>query len=400
MSTDFGNSQLLQDTVAFLRKLISLPSTSCQEKEVAKAIQNRMKEVGFHEAFIDNMGNVIGRIGTGPVKILYDSHIDTVDVGDKNNWHIDPFEGDDQDGIVYGRGASDNKAAIATMVSAGVNLLKEKKLLDQFSVYVCGTVQEEDCDGLAMQYLIENSIPRPDYVVLGECTNLDVYRGHRGRVELKITTSGKSCHASAPERGENAVYKMAPIIKAIEESNAHLGYDEFLGAGSVAVTKIECQTGSLNTVPDACVIYLDRRLTFGETVDKVRDQIQGLPEFKEAGAHLEVLVYDRPSYTGLVVESEKYFPSWALAPEHPLVQAAYQTAREVKEEDVKIDKWVFSTNGIASMGRLNIPTVGYGPSEERFAHSIDDQVSHYHLDKAIQFYSLFPVKLLVLSKGI
>lgn len=377
------------ECVQFLRDIIKIPSRSCEEERVVKRIKEEMEKIGFHEVIIDKIGNIAGRIGNGPVKILYDSHIDTVDIGSRDMWGFDPFKGKYENGIIYGRGASDNKAAIATMIYAA-RIIKKKNLDDKITLWILGSVQEEDCDGLAIQYFIENTF-KPDFVLLGEATALDIYRGHRGRIELKVITEGKSCHASAPERGINAIYKMQPILKKIEELNENLPVDDFLGKGTVAVTSIECDTGSLNTVPDRCRIYLDRRLTDGETKQSA---ILELKKIVAGDGFIEIFKYNTPSYTGLKIETEKYFPAWKLDEDHLLVRTGIEAATIVRNKKPRVDKWIFSTNGVATMGRLNIPTIGFGPSEERFAHTTEDQVSIEHLKKAIEFYSIFPELLL------
>jgi putative selenium metabolism hydrolase len=378
------------DVVQFLRELITIPSKSGHEKKVADKIREEMVNLGFDEVHIDDMGNIMGIIGTGKHVILYDSHIDTVGVGDLTKWKVDPYLGEYKNGIIYGRGASDNKAAIATMVYAG-KAIKELKLENDFTLFVLGSVQEEDCEGLAIGYVIEHAHTKPDFVVLGECTNLNIYRGHRGRVEIKVTSEGKACHASAPERGENAIYKMGPIIMKIEELNQDLPEDPFLGKGTIAITKIECKTGSLNTIPDECRIYIDRRLTRGESPKDVILKLQ-----KRIGKEVtvDVLKYNTPSYKGRVIEVEKYYPPWVLEESHSLVQAGVKAAEFVLKKTPQIDKWMFSTNGVSTMGRFRIPTIGFGPGEERFSHNVNDQVSEKHLVKAIMFYSIFPTYLL------
>ncbi|MBI2264509.1 MAG: YgeY family selenium metabolism-linked hydrolase [Armatimonadetes bacterium] len=379
-----------EDVVSFLRDLIRLPSPSCQEEKTAKRIHDEMKKVSFDRTTLDELGSVIGEIGKGKTRVLFDSHIDTVGIGDRNAWPHDPYEGAYDGEIVYGRGASDNKAAIACMVYAG-KVLKDLEEETGCTFQVIGTVMEEDCDGLAMEHYLKKAEPKPDYVVLGECTNLSIYRGHRGRMEIKVTTKGVSCHASAPKRGDNAIYKMVPIISGIEALNGQLAYDSFLGRGTVAVTKIECQTPSLNAVPDECVIYLDRRLTTGEDRETAIQEIKELPGAN--GSEVEILPYSERTYKGTQVESEKYFPTWVLPEDHILVQRAVQCAKDLFGEDPVVDKWVFSTNGIASMGRLSIPTIGYGPSEERFAHTVSDQVSVEHLVRSVMFYAALPFYL-------
>jgi putative selenium metabolism hydrolase len=321
------------------------------------------------------------------VKLLLDAHMDTVGVGDRSAWPHDPFAGKVENDIVFGRGASDNKGALAAQVHAG-ELMAERGLDGaDVTVYVVGTVMEEDCDGLALGYVIE-SLGGVDLVVLGECTNLAVYRGHRGRMEMKVATKGLSAHASAPERGTNAVTAMAPIVADVDALDARLATDAFLGKGTIAVTKIECETPSLNAIPDSCTIYLDRRLTQGETRDSAIAEVQELAA--RTGATVEVLEYAEPSYTGLVLTTDKYYPAWVLDPEHPLVRAGVAAGEAALGRTPVVDKWIFSTNGVSSAGSLGIPTIGFGPSEERWAHTVLDQCPVDDLVASMAFYAALP----------
>lgn len=379
-------ARLEDGAVRFLRDIVSLPSESTHEEKVARRILQEMERLGFDEAAIDPMGNVLGRVGSGPRKVLFDAHMDTVGVGDPKSWTYDPYQGKVEGKSVFGRGASDNKGAAACQVYAG-KLIKDLGLAGDASVYVCGTVQEEDCDGLALRYVIEHDV-RPEAVVLGECTDLAVYRGHRGRVEIKVSTAGVSCHASAPERGKNAIYRMVPIIQGIEGLHGKLANDPFLGPGSIAVTKIECQTGSLNCVPDRCDIYIDRRLTAGETRESAVEEIRGVRGGGDA--EISILRYQTKSWKGLVFETEKYFPTWVLAETHPLFRAGVSAGKTALGREPAAGKWTFSTNGIASMGQLGIPTIGFGPSREEYAHTTIDQCPIDHILKSIAFYAAFP----------
>lgn len=379
-----------KEIVKFMRDVIAIPSVSCQEQAVVERIAEEMRLNGFDEVRIDAIGNVIGRVGNGPVKILYDSHIDTVGIGDPKAWAFDPFQGKLEDGIVYGRGASDNKAAIVTMVY-GARIIKDLDLTGDVTLYVVGVVEEESCDGWAVKEMIEKEGVVPDYVVLGECTNLAIYRGHRGRIEFKVVTKGISCHASAPERGENAIYKMQPIIKGIESLPSQLKEDPFLGKGSIAVTMIECKTGSLNAIPDECTIYIDRRTTVGENLESCFNEIKALPGAEHA--QIEMLCYEDQSWTGYTKSTEKYFPTWVLPEDHLLVQSGAATVEQLFGQKPRIDKWTFGTDASSLMGKLGIPTIGFGPSEEKWAHTVNDQVSVDHLIKATMFYALFPTVL-------
>lgn len=374
----------------FLADLIERPSLSRREHEVVQRIGDEMTALGFDEVLVDPVGSAVGRIGDGPVKIVYDSHIDTVDVGDRSTWRTDPFRAVVEGGVLYGRGASDNKAATASMVHGAALARDLGADLSEVTIYVVGTVQEEDCDGLALEYVLSNVLPRPDLVVLGEATNLQVYRGHRGRAEFAVHTHGRAAHASAPERGVNAVYLMAPIIEQIEALNERLSVDPFLGKGTVVVSKVDVQTPSLNAVPDGCTIYLDRRLTIGESVESARAELEALPAVQEGAADIELLRYEGTAYTGLTLEIDKHFPTWVTPEDDPAVRAGVEAGEHALGRRPDVGRWVFSTNGVASAGRMGITTIGFGPANEVYAHSPDDQVPLSDLAPAAAWYAAFP----------
>ncbi len=382
-------SDYTDDSAKFLRDIIAIPSTSTKEGPVIDRIGEEMTAVGFDEVLIDGMGNIHGRIGTGKHLIAMDGHIDTVDVGNPKNWKHDPFKGKLENGIIYGRGASDMKGAMAALVYAG-KIIKEAGLEDDYTLMVTGTVQEEDCDGLCWQYIIKEEKIVPEVVVITEPTNLQIYRGHRGRMELEIIVEGVSCHGSAPERGDNAIYKMAPIIQDIEKLNERLTGEPFLGKGTVTISQIRSGAPSLCAVADMAAIYLDRRLALGDTIDSVIKELESLESFQRAGAKVVVPQYEVASYKGLKYPTQKYYPTWLLDENHPVLNAAKRTYRNVFNKDAVPGKWVFSTNGVATMGMFNIPSFGFGPANEIHAHSVDDQCPVRHLTEAMKFYAAFP----------
>ena len=253
------------DVANFLVDITKIPSLSGQEKGVVERISQEMKKVGFDEVRVDGLGSVIGKIGNGPLKIAFDAHIDTVDVGSRDLWDFDPYDSHIKDGKVWGRGVADQKGGMASMVYAG-KIIKELGLADKVTVYMVGSVMEEDCDGLCWDYLIKEEGFKPDICVSTEPTSLNIYRGHRGRMEMKVHTKGLSCHGSAPERGVNAIYKMSRIALGIEELNERIKSDDFLGKGTVAVSEFTSVSPSLCAVSDAASIHLDRRLTWGENL--------------------------------------------------------------------------------------------------------------------------------------
>jgi len=381
-----------EDLADFLSDLVSIRSFSAGEREVIERIRREMVKVGFDEVIVDGLGNILGRIGNGKKVIAMDAHIDTVEVGNEKLWKIDPFSGEMKDGVIYGRGASDQKAGMAAMVY-GAKIMKEEGLTGDFTLYVTGTVMEEDCDGLCWRYIIERDGIRPDFVVITEPTNLNIYRGHRGRMELQIRTVGRSCHASAPERGVNAIYRMARIIAEIERLNERLKDDPFLGKGTIAVTQIFFKSPSQNAVADECTIQLDRRLTAGETRESVIEELKGAITLAGEEAEIVELFYDRPSYTGLSFPVEKYFPTWVMEEDSEIVRKTVAAYGEVFGAEPFVDKWTFSTNGIATAGVFSIPTIGFGPANEIYAHSPDDQCPVDHLVRAAAMYALLPLRL-------
>lgn len=394
--TDQGRAALAaaeryeDDIVRFLREMIAIPAESLKEGERAERIKQEYDKLGFDEVFFDRLGNVIARLGSGPLKILLDGHFDCVGVGDPASWDFDPFEGKHEDGWIWGRGAVDELPAVACM-AYGARILRQRGLPENVTLYLSATVMEEDCDGLCLLHLIEKEGIRPDLVVLGEPTDLGVYRGQRGRVEATISTRGKSAHAASCHMGVNALYKMAPIISDVEALNEDLADDEFLGKGSVVVSSIECTTPSLNAVPDSARIYIDRRVTAGETVESALDELRSLPHLGDA--EVEMLHYEAVSWRGEKVGQEKYFPAWVVEEEHPLVQGTAEAVAEVLGERPRIWRWNFSTNGVASMGRHGIPSVGFAPGDEELAHSTREAVRVRDLVKAAAVYSLIPEKL-------
>lgn len=377
--------------VRFLRDMIAIPSESAGERPVVERVRREMEESGFDEIKVDGMGNILGRVGSGKTVIAMDAHLDTVGVGDPSTWKRDPYRGELTDGIIYGRGAGDQEAGMAASLY-GARIIKELGLEGDYQLWITGTVMEEDCDGLCWQYILREKVLQPDVVVITEPTKLGVYRGHRGRMEIEVRTQGLSCHGSAPERGINAIYKMAPIVGDIERLNEQLAAtaDPFLGKGTVTISEIRSTSPSLCAVADSSTIHLDRRLTHGEPWDAAVAQIEALESVKQAGATVTVLEYARASYTGLIYPTKKFYPTWLVPEDHPAVQAGVRAAEQAIGRRPAVGKWGFSTNGIATCGMFGVPTIGFGPSDEAWAHTPDDQCPVADLTLAARFYAAFP----------
>ena len=373
----------------FLRDLIALPSESCQEREVILRIKQEMETVGFDRVEIDPMGNVLGYIGTGRYLIAMDAHIDNVGVGNPENWKFDPFKGFEDDEVIGGRGASDQTGGMASLVYAG-KIIKDLGLAGDYTLLVTGTVQEEDCDGLCWQYIVEKSGIRPEFVVSTEPTSCRIHRGQRGRMEIKVAVRGVSAHGSAPERGDNAIFKMGPILGELQELHTRLAADPFLGKGSLTVSEIFYTSPSRCAVADGCAISIDRRLTRGETWQGALEEIRRLPAVQRAGAEVSLYDYSRPSYTGLVYPTECYFPCWVIEERHAACQALVASYQSLFAKKPVVDKWTFSTNGVSIMGRYGIPCVGFGPGHEDQAHAPNELTWKRELVEAAAMYAVIP----------
>lgn len=294
--------------MAFARRLVQTPSPSGDEGEVAKVVSREMERLGYDRVFLDEAGNVVGllrgRCAGGSV--MFNTHLDHVDPGRPELWEYDPYGGEIAHGYIHGRGASDVKGAIASQVY-GVALVKALGLPILGNVLVTAVVQEEMAEGIGIKYLCDVTLPKRrlsfDLVVVGEATNLNIALGHRGRYELEVVTYGRSCHASAPWRGVNAVYKMLPVIQGVEKLNEDLGTHPFLGKSTL-------------TPAESSLIRL--------SLDALR----------------------------------------ALG------------------QDPKLIRWDFATDGFYPAAVLGIPTIGYAPGEERYAHTPEDRVSIDHLVSA------------------
>ncbi len=379
----------------FLQDLVRTPSLSHHEGNVAHRIADEMQRVGFAEVRIDRIGNVVGRVGhaDGAPCLLYNGHMDTVGVGDPAAWKRDPFGGEIVNGVLYGRGACDMKGAIAAMVY-GAKLLLEAGTPLAGPLYVVGIAQEEPCEGLAMRVLVEEEGLRPDFVVLGEATDLHLSRGQRGRMEIKVTARGRASHGSAPHRGDNAIYKAARLIRELEAVAADLPTHPEMGRATLAVTFIENTGGSRNVIPDSCSFYIDRRLVLGETAASVLASIHALVERSGIEADVALTEHVSTSWTGYACRAPEYYPPWLMPADHPFVCAAVHTVEETLGYTPELRQWDFSTDGVYTQGTAGIPTIGFGPGDERYAHTVDDQIRLEDVFKAAAVYARLAVEIL------
>ncbi len=295
------------DMSRFLRDMIAIPSESCEEKGVVMRIKQELEKLGYDRVEIDQLGNVIGWMGTGEKIIAIDSHIDTVGIGNRANWTNDPYEGYETDDIIYGRGGSDQEGGMAS-AAYGAKIMKDLGLIPEgYKIMVVGSVQEEDCDGMCWQSIVneyfngpEDARSKIEFVISTEPTDGGIYRGHRGRMEIRVDMHGVSCHGSAPERGDNAIHKMAEVLLNVRDLNENDAADDkeikglvkmldpkynpehwedarFLGRGTCTTSQIFYTSPSRCAVADSCSISIDRRMTAGETYKSCLKEIEDLP---------------------------------------------------------------------------------------------------------------------------
>ena len=388
------SAQNESDMIEFLRDLVRIPSLSTQEGEVAARLAEEMRRVGFQDVHADRMGSVIGRIGSGsgPV-LLYNGHMDVVDIGDPSAWRRDPFGAEVEDGVLFGRGVVDMKGGLAAMVY-GAKVLLEAGVALGGTLYLVGVVQEEPSEGMALRAVVEDGGLSPDFVVLGEPTNLEVSRGQRGRMEMQVTLRGRSCHASTPQHGENALHGAARVIFGIELLAPRLLDDPVLGQGSIAVTDVETVACSRNAIPDRCRLIIDRRLTLGETEARALNEIQQIINREEVKAEVRVSEYEVTSYTGHSFGYREFYPGWLVEEDHPLVRSAVRASERAIERRPRLTTWAFSTDGVYSMGEAGIPTIGFGPGEEHFAHTSDEQIRLADVTRAAKVYAQMAIEVL------
>lgn len=384
-----------QQLIDFAQRLVQTPSLSTQEGAIADLIAEQLGALGFPAVRVNAMGSVIAELGAGDgPTVLLNAHMDTVAPAPAERWPHPPHAGVIERGALYGLGATDMKGALASMVYGAAQLLPYQDRL-RGRLVLALVVQEEPCEGLAIRYIVEEEGLRPDYVVLGEPTDLQVSRGQRGRVMFKVSVTGEASHGSQPALGQNAINAAARLVFAIELMADDLPRDPFLGPATIAVTGIESRGASLNAIPDLCKVYIDRRLTLGETVLAAQAQLESLIRRENIPASVAITTYHEPSYTGLVREAREAHPAWVLDREHPLVTTLIGTVQAVSGTTPSVMHWPFSTDGVYTMGQAGIPTVGFGPGDPNLAHTLHEHVRLPDLKAAAHVYAGLAVELLI-----
>jgi putative selenium metabolism hydrolase len=369
------------ELIAFTQRLIRQPSLSGEEGAVTQIVLDEMQRLGFDHAWIDENGSAIGLIEgahPGPT-LLFDAHTDTVGIAPGSVWTRDPFGAEIDDGYLYGRGAADMKGALAAMVHAAASVDKSKLA---GKVVVSASVMEEIYEGGALKTVMEEV--QPDFVVIGEASELNLVRGGRGRTEIHLEAIGKPSHSSSPHLGVNAIHLMMKVIEAMDK--IELGQHPLLGPGIQALTDIISEPyPAYSVIPARCKATYDRRLLPGETAEDVLGMITSLPELKGVNFSARIAGAEHRAYTGKMLTAYKFFPAWELEENHPYVQKALGGLR-ASGLDPDTRAYRFCTNAAYSIGVARVPTIGFGPGAEGDAHVVDEKISVEALEKTALGY--------------
>ena len=383
------NQKRSEEVVSLCQSLIQARSYSGEEDRAASVLKEAMLARGFDTVQVDRYGNVIGCLKgnrTGK-KILFDGHIDTVPVTDESAWEFPPFAAQLHEGKIYGRGTSDMKGSVAAFVCAAANYAQDTGRDFAGEIYVAGVVHEECFEGVAAREI--SKAVQPDYVVIGEASQLNLKIGQRGRAEIVVETFGKPCHSANPEKGINSVYKMAKVIEAIRTLEPP--HHPVLGNGILELTDIKSSPyPGASVVPEYCRATYDRRLLVGETKESVLAPIQALldnlmAQDPELRVKVSYAVGKEMCYTGNEIEGERFFPGWLYGEEEAFVQDVCKTL-EQKGFTPQIAQYNFCTNGSHYSGEAGIKTFGLGPSRENLAHTVNEYIEVEQLTKVTECY--------------
>lgn len=361
--------------IAFTQALIRTPSPPGEEGAVVDVILDEMRDLGFDDCWRDAVGNAVGVVNgarPGPT-LLLDGHCDTVGIAAGVPWVHDPFGGEIADGALYGRGAADMKGALAAMIHAA-GRIDRRQLAGR--VVVTATVLEENLEGASLKPVME--IMHPDYVVIGEATELRLNRGGRGRAEIHLETIGRPGHSSTPEIGRNAVLGMLPVLAALSRLPARA--DPLLGPTVLALTDIISDPyPAYSVTPSRCRVTYDRRLLAGETPVGVLAEIHAgraqadLAGWADIEFHAAIAQGAHRTYTGALLAGPKFLPAWILSEDAPFFQIALRGLQSAGLTP-QIAAYRFCTNAAYSAGVAGVPTIGFGPGREQDAHIIDERL--------------------------
>ncbi len=383
--------------VKLCQELVQIPSYTGQEQEIANLLVEKMLALGYDSAWIDGVGNVIGEIRgnhQGP-KLLFDSHIDTIPVSGTEMWNHDPFEGLLEDGRIYGRGVASMKGALSAMICGLAPLIQYKDQLSG-SVFVSGTVGKEQFEGLAFRQVVK--VIKPDYVIVGEASDLAICYGQRGRAQVIVVTRGKAAHSAVSLAGKNANDMMLQLAAEIKKQTTFLASS--LGQGSlelVSISSAPCPASS--TVPHTCWATFDRYMVQDESEADILQPIHNaiaVLQHQDADFTAEVGIAESglECYTGQYLAGKRFFPGWIVSPEHELVSGAQQALSKAGLISA-LSTYAISTNASYSAAIANVPTIGFGPGCEKDMHIADESLRVNQLTAAAAGYQAIACQFLL-----
>lgn len=387
--------------IGLCRDMVVRPSLSGEEWDVADLIQKVMTNLGYDDVYVDRYGDVVGRIvfGKPGPTLLFEGHMDHVSPGDLSKWTVDPYGATVADGKIFGRGTTDMKGNLAAMIVAASYIKADFSNELCGELVVAGSVHEECFEGVASQEIALSCTP--DYVVIGEPSSLDLKRGQRGRAEISVETYGKSAHSASPHKGINAVRKMINLINGI--SDAYVPpHHEVLGDGILEITDIiSFPYPGASVVPNRCSVTFDRRLLLGETPSDVLgvfDKVIDIMKAKDVDFHAHAVIAEGEAkcYTGETIRAKRFAPAWLLSEDSNYVKRVLQALEEMGISS-NLSCYSFCTNGSYYAGTAGIPTVGFGGSDEEFAHIADEYIEISQLVSACKGYYAIAKEVLGLS---
>jgi putative selenium metabolism hydrolase len=364
------------DLLRFAQRLVRTPSLPGEEAVVARMVADELDRLGYRDVMIDHVGNVIGWLGDGPPRLMWNGHLDHVPPADMDS----PYEGEidwASDGTaepaLRGRGSCDMKASVAAGVYAAAFLTPGTKLSGSY--VFTGDVQEETDSPLGIQAMLATGL-RAEFGISGESTNLEVSVGHRGKALFDLVVQGRAAHSSSPAAGSNAIYNAVPFLRALHRANESLPADDLFGKATLVVTRISSEPeGDVAMVPSSCTLRIDRRYLPSETPEGCLNQ-------------LERLMFEVSRREGIEasIEPVSVYPAMTIDPNHPLVRAGLATVEAVTGIASQVCTWQFGVNA-TFMSAAGIPSIGIGPGSETWAHTAAEHVPVAHLAQASRIYA-------------
>jgi succinyl-diaminopimelate desuccinylase len=371
--------------IQFLQQLLQIDSSNPPGNEhlVTEAFINRCKEKGvpYKVTFLDkNRSNFeVTLQGKSDKQLFLCGHMDTVSPG-SGEWNYPPFSGEIVDGRIYGRGASDMKSGLAGLFLALEEIFLTDAVPPATVTFLATAGEEVDSCG-ARAFLKDNEKRKIDALVIAEPTDEKIVIGHKGALWLEITTFGRTSHGSMPEQGINAVDHMLKVIQILNEMKVGWRAEkEPLGQSSLAVTMIEGGVQT-NVIPDKCSIRADIRTVPPQShysfIELLKSKLDHLIEQNEIFQYRVEIILDRPSIL--------------TQPSENIIQIA-----QILKGGSNTDYFGVSyyTDGAVLNPRSEIPTLIYGPGDEKLAHQPNEWVSIEAYRRSIQFY-----KQLILNYG-